>query len=255
VIDLNHLAPSEMARLLGKPEGEPGRAVADMLSPVNAKITEVVYQRLRLKPKERVLEIGFGNGRLLHDLLSCADELSYAGVDIAETMVADANAFNANLVAAGRAAFRLASAEALPFPDRSFDKVFAVNVIYFWREPLRPLGEMRRVLRPGGLSCVASVVQRQVSRRHPLPAPSSASTDEIVKPSLRCIGRLAFVMSRSTRVIKRQSRCPTEPISSGAMRLSLPSRKYPEGRPPIARRRPGRRGYALNGNVPGISYS
>jgi SAM-dependent methyltransferase len=160
VVDLNALAPAEMARLLGKPEGEAGRAVGEMLNRVNAGVTAAVYRSLGLQRGERVLEIGFGNGRLLPALLSCADELTYTGVDIAETMVNEASAFNAELVTAGRASFRLASAEALPFADESFDKVFAVNVIYFWPEPVRALGAMRRVLRPGGLSVIASAISR-----------------------------------------------------------------------------------------------
>jgi ubiquinone/menaquinone biosynthesis C-methylase UbiE len=147
-----------MARLLGKPEGETGRAVGEMLNRVNAGVTTAVYQSLGLQARDRVLEIGFGNGKLLPALLSCADGLSYAGVDVAETMVSEANAFNAELVAAGRASFRLASAEALPFADASFDKIFAVNVVYFWPQPIRALAEIRRVLRPGGLSSIASAV-------------------------------------------------------------------------------------------------
>lgn len=160
MVDLSTLAPSEMGRLLGKPDGEAGRAVGEMLNRVNAGITETVYRNLRLQPGEHVLEIGFANGRLLPALLSCADELSYAGVDISETMVADATAFNADLIAAGRASFQLASAEALPFADQSFDKAFAVNVIYFWKDPIRPLAEIRRVLRPDGLSCIASIISK-----------------------------------------------------------------------------------------------
>ena len=158
MVDLNALAPSEMGRLLGKPEGEAGRAVGEMLNRINAGINAAVYRSLGLRTGDRVLEIGFGNGRLVPALLSCADDLSYAGVDIAETMVSEASAFNADLVAAGRASFRLASAEALPFADASFDKVFAVNVVYFWSEPVRSLAEIRRVLRPGGLSIIASAV-------------------------------------------------------------------------------------------------
>jgi ubiquinone/menaquinone biosynthesis C-methylase UbiE len=157
VVDLSALAPSEMARLLGRPEGEAGRAVGDMLNRVNADITAAVYRRLRLARGNRVLEIGFGNGKLLPALLSCADDLSYVGADIAETMVADATASELKAVAAGRASFQLASAEALPFADKNFDRVFAVNVIYFWPEPARALTEIRRVLRPGGFSVVATV--------------------------------------------------------------------------------------------------
>ncbi len=157
MVDLNALAPSEMARLLGKPEGEAGRAGGERLNRVNADITTAVYRRLQLRPSDRVLEIGFGNGKLLTALLACADDLTYVGVDISETMVTEAIAFNAELVAAGQASFRLAPAEAIPCPDQSFDKVFAVNVIYFWPDPVRALAEMRRVLRPDGMSVIAAV--------------------------------------------------------------------------------------------------
>jgi SAM-dependent methyltransferase len=157
VVDLNALAPSEMARLLGKPEGEAGRAVGERLNRVNADITAAVYQGLQLRPSDHVLEIGFGNGKLLPALLAYAHDLTYVGIDIAETMVTEAIAFNAELVAAGIASFRLASAEAIPCPDQSFDRVFAVNVIYFWPDPVRALSEMRRVLRPDGMSVIAAV--------------------------------------------------------------------------------------------------
>jgi SAM-dependent methyltransferase len=160
VVDLNALAPSEMARLLGKPEGETGRAVGEMLNRVNAGIIAAVYRSLGLQARDRVLEIGFGNGRLVPALLFCADDLSYVGVDIAETMVSEASAFNVDFISAGRASFKLASAEALPFADASFDKVLAVNVIYFWSQPIRALAEIRRILRPGGLSSIASAVSR-----------------------------------------------------------------------------------------------
>jgi ubiquinone/menaquinone biosynthesis C-methylase UbiE len=157
VVNLNALPPSEMARLLGKPEGEAGRAVGERLNRVNADITAAVYQRLLLRQGDHLLEVGFGNGRLLPALLAQAHDLTYVGIDIAETMVTEAVAFNAELVAAGIASFRLASVEAIPCPDQGFDRVFAVNVIYFWPDPVRALSEMRRVLRPGGMSVVAAL--------------------------------------------------------------------------------------------------
>jgi ubiquinone/menaquinone biosynthesis C-methylase UbiE len=157
VVDINSLPPSEMARLLGKPEGEAGIAISERLNQINAAITSAVYQSLQLRRGDRILEIGFGNGKLLPELLSRANDLSYAGIDISATMVEAAKASNADLVRSGRAAFELASAEEIPYPDASFDRVFAVNVIYFWPDPVRALAEMRRVLRPDGLSVVATV--------------------------------------------------------------------------------------------------
>jgi SAM-dependent methyltransferase len=61
------------------------------------------------------------------------------------------------LVDAERAKFQLAAAEAIPFPDGSFDRAVAINVVYFWSDPVQALTEIRRVLRPGGLSIVAGM--------------------------------------------------------------------------------------------------
>jgi ubiquinone/menaquinone biosynthesis C-methylase UbiE len=156
-VDLSKLAPAEMAQLLGKPEGEAGSALGEMLNRANASVTEAVYQRLHFKPGDHVLEIGFGNGKLLPALLAHVDDLTYVGVDIAATMVAEAIAFNADVVASGRAAFHLASVDAIPCADGSFDKIFAVNVFYFWPDAVRALCEMRRVLQPAGISIIAAV--------------------------------------------------------------------------------------------------
>jgi SAM-dependent methyltransferase len=125
------------------------------MNQTNAKLIETVYRRLRQQPRQRVLEIGFGNGHTAPLLIQQADALTYTGIEIAQTMVAEATAFNQALIDAGQATFRLAPAEAMPFGDATF--ALAVNVIYFWRDAVRALTEICRVLRPGGLSIVASM--------------------------------------------------------------------------------------------------
>ena len=61
-----------------------------------------------------MLEIGFGNGKLLPDLISVAPDILYDGIDRSELMVAQAACFNQPLVQAGRAKFR----HALSAPSR-----------------------------------------------------------------------------------------------------------------------------------------
>jgi arsenite methyltransferase len=72
-------------------------------------------------------------------------------------MVAEASAFNQGLVQTGRATFDLASAEAIPCNDASFNRALAVNVVYFWPDPVQVLAEIRRVVRSGGFSIVAGM--------------------------------------------------------------------------------------------------
>jgi len=154
--DFSSLPPAELVRQLGKPEGAVGVDIARRMNTLNGRINEAVYDRLDLAAGMRVLETGFGNGRLLPSLMQRAESLDYVGVDVSPTMVEEARRFNAPLVVAGRAAFLLADAERLPVADASFDRVLTVNVIYFWRDPTRPLAEIRRALKSDGVSVIAA---------------------------------------------------------------------------------------------------
>ena len=54
---------------------EIGRAVGDYMSAHNAAVSAAAWQRLGLKPRDRVLEVGFGNGKLIPALLALEPEL------------------------------------------------------------------------------------------------------------------------------------------------------------------------------------
>ena len=159
MVDLSKLDPATMARHLGKPEGEIGRVLADSMAERNWPVYEAGFQRLAVQPGDRLFEVGFGNGKLVPRLLALAPGLTYAGIDFSETMVSEAEAFNQELIKAGRATFRLASVEAIPFAADAFDRALAVNTIYFLARPgpcacRDPPGAAprRRPLCPGGAS-------------------------------------------------------------------------------------------------------
>jgi arsenite methyltransferase len=157
IAQLKNLTMAERVRLLGHPAGPLGAAMGDYMNALNGRINDAVYGRLRLPPDARVLEIGCGNGKLLPQIMALAPGLVFHGIDISEAMVSEAAAFNRELLAAGRAAFRCASSTAIPFEDVTFDRAVAINVTYFWPEPVRDLAEIRRVLKPDGLLAVASL--------------------------------------------------------------------------------------------------
>ena len=89
---LSDLTPAERAHLLGKPEGELGIAIGAVMNNTNAKLIETVYQRLGLRSGQSVIEIGFGNGHTVPLLMQLAGGLTYTGIEIAQTMVAEAAA-------------------------------------------------------------------------------------------------------------------------------------------------------------------
>ncbi len=96
------------------------------------------------------LDVGMGPGRLCAELARRGWTVS--GVDGSQSMVDRARAQLGN-----NAATRLqrADAGALPFADASFDVVTATGVMEYIRDRSAALGEIVRVLRPGGIAVVS----------------------------------------------------------------------------------------------------
>ncbi|HLJ19565.1 MAG TPA: class I SAM-dependent methyltransferase [Stellaceae bacterium] len=176
-MDLSRLDLAVLARQLANPEGEIGIAVGDYMSQHNAALSAAAWKRLGLRPGDRVLEVGFGNGKLIPALLAIEPDLAYTGIDTSATMLAEARAFNSALVEARRIDLRLASVEAMPFADGAFDGAACVNTFYFVPDPDRALAEFHRVLRPGGVLVVAGLT------------PESAAELPIVKHGFRVYDR------------------------------------------------------------------
>ena len=70
------------------------------------------------------------------------------GVDLAASAIDLARANFAQQGLTGE--FHVADGEQLPFPDESFDFVFAHGVVQYTSNPQRLVDECRRVLKPGG---------------------------------------------------------------------------------------------------------
>jgi ubiquinone/menaquinone biosynthesis C-methylase UbiE len=125
---------------------------------------------LHVQPADHILDIGCGPGRALTKLAAEAPRGRAAGADPSELMVEIARDRNRKLLRAGRADIAVASAEALPFPDASFDKVLCVHVIYFWSNLEAALREIRRVLKPGGRLVMLFRTSADTASVHSFPA-------------------------------------------------------------------------------------
>lgn len=95
----------------------------------------------------RLLEVGCGIGT---DLVRFArGGAIVTGVDLSETAI-DLARKNFQLGGVPALDLRVANAEALPYPDESFDVVYGHGVIQYTADPTRLVRECHRVLRPGG---------------------------------------------------------------------------------------------------------
>jgi ubiquinone/menaquinone biosynthesis C-methylase UbiE len=140
-----------IAKQLRKPFGILAGKVGNEMNKTNGYLYDFTIGEMKLKDNESILEIGFGNGNFFGKLFSVANNLKITGLDFSPEMVKTATAKNQSAVNTGKLTLRLGSSDKTPFPDNSFDKVFCINVIYFWEQPADHLKEIYRVLKPGGI--------------------------------------------------------------------------------------------------------
>lgn len=103
-----------------------------------------------VEPGQRALDVGCGPGGLTAQLVERLGADAVSAVDPSASFVAAAR------VRLPDVNVRSASAEELPFPDRSFDATLAQLLVHFMTDPVAGLSEMARVTRPGGViaACV-----------------------------------------------------------------------------------------------------
>lgn len=109
-----------------------------------------IYEHCGIKKGMHILELGCGNGAVWSENLSkLPADLNIILSDISEGMLRDVRrTLGQN---DSRFSFRTFDCHEIPFPDDSFDLVMANHVLFYCDDIRAVCGEIRRVLRPGGL--------------------------------------------------------------------------------------------------------
>jgi SAM-dependent methyltransferase len=141
-----------------QPRGAAGRITAWEMAhrPSNRQRSVWVVSLLGVQPADRVLEIGFGPGVAIAELVRAGAGHVY-GLDHSGVMLRQASRRNAAAIRAGRVTLIRASVDQIPPAlGGPFDAIFAVNSHGFWPAPAQHLAELRRRLAPGGRIAIAS---------------------------------------------------------------------------------------------------
>ncbi|OCA78687.1 methyltransferase type 11 [Chryseobacterium contaminans] len=156
-----------LAQHLANPQGEKGIEIGEMMNATNIGMTLESIRTLLIEDDENILEIGHGNADHVKNIFSLAKGLKYTGIDISETMNHEAKRLNEKFQ--DQAEFVLYEGTKLPFEDGSFDKIFTVNTVYFWENPVEFLNEICRVLKDNG-TFVLTFGQRDFMEKLPFTA-------------------------------------------------------------------------------------
>lgn len=182
-MDPSQLTAEQISNHLANPTGDIGRAVGEFMARKNERMTKAAYNYLELNEGDRILEIGPGIGALVWMLVTNDNKVSYKGIDISETMIEDARARNADLIATGRVEFQVGAAEQIPDSESSFERIVTVNCIHFWDIP-KALREIHRVLVGGGKLVVVSAYPEAMMSSDPLVGEQNGSRTNLDRETL-----------------------------------------------------------------------
>jgi len=130
-----------------------GQSVGEFSTETGDKEFRSFVNLVKIRPKERVLDIGTGTGRYL--LYASKQGAICYGIDISENMLKTLR-LKAKALGLNFPNTKVGSAERLPYPDSFFDWVFCIGVfdyypISFVRSVLK---EINRVLKKGGKAII-----------------------------------------------------------------------------------------------------
>ena len=132
----------------------------------NAALNAFVYRLISVQPDDRILEIGFGTGKLIEKMAHHIKSGFIVGVDFSDTMVAIAQKRNKKHVGKSKVDLLRGDFDNMTFEDDYFTKVCSVNTLYFWPDPEHTAKKIADVLKPKGELALAFEDIEQLKQRN-----------------------------------------------------------------------------------------
>nr|AXL05761.1 methyltransferase type 11 [uncultured bacterium] len=125
------------------------------------RLTDKLAGLLTINPGARLLDIGCGvGGPALR--LAAEHDIEIVGVSISQGQIRRANERAADAGLADRLSFQHADAMDLPFPDESFDLVWALESLHHMPDRWHVIRQAARILKPGGQMAIGDFLYRPV---------------------------------------------------------------------------------------------
>ena len=171
-----------------------------------------LVSRLEVGPDARVLDVATGTGAVALELVR-QHGCSVVGIDRSPEMLAVARSRVAARRLGAKIELHEGRAEALPFPDGSFDGLTVTYLLRYVDDPAATLSELARVVRPGGTMALLDfgVPQSRVAR---------ALWEIYVRIVLPSAGRVLSPGLARGRPVPR----PEHPRARGAAAAGAPAR-------------------------------
>ena len=132
-----------------KPKGKLGNVQLKSMNKEHTPVSLWGLKHLNINPDDIILDIGCGGGININRMAKEAKKVY--GVDYSVESVNLSREVNQDYIGEGKVEVLEGNVKNLPFEDNSFDIVTAFETVYFWPDIEKSFGEVKRVLKPGGI--------------------------------------------------------------------------------------------------------
>ena len=132
-----------------KPKGKLGKIQLKSMNKEHTPVSLWGLKHLDIQDDDIVLDIGCGGGININRMSKNAKKVY--GVDYSIENVNLSREVNRQEIYDGKVEILKGNVQDLPFEDNTFDIVTAFETVYFWPDIEKSFGEVKRVLKPGGI--------------------------------------------------------------------------------------------------------
>lgn len=139
-----------------KSSGLIGRVITKIWSFYFKKLSLWAIKQTTISDNYRILEIGYGGGSTIKNLLALNKNLEIHGIDISKESYRTAQRVHSDSIRKGSVQLKIGNVENMPYQNNYFDRIFAIQTHIFWKDIKKSFQEVYRVLSSNSTLIIAS---------------------------------------------------------------------------------------------------
>ncbi|MBY4605386.1 MULTISPECIES: class I SAM-dependent methyltransferase [Bacillus] len=139
-----------LSKKFSKPKGVFGMIAGYIMAAENQTLNQWTIDQLAITRGDSILEVGFGPGYCMQQMMKREKDIHLHGIDVSETMLKLA----ARRVKSKGVRLIQGSVETFPLTASFYDKVISVNNYTIWKDQTKGMKQIYQALKPGGKAAI-----------------------------------------------------------------------------------------------------
>lgn len=139
-----------------KPSGFVGYIITKIWSYYFKKLSLWAIKQTFVLDHYRILEIGYGGGSTIKNLLNLNKHIEIHGIDISEESYRTSQRIFSDAIRKGSVQLKIGNVVTMPYRNNYFDLVFAIQTHIFWKDIKESFQEVYRVMSSNSTLIIAS---------------------------------------------------------------------------------------------------